>query len=84
MCGKKGEKNKIGWLNILRKTNCNEKHSGIMKRVKWFEKYTEGGNSGEYGRYFVEILLPHSVTNNKPIGNETVLQLESNIYIYVN
>ena len=54
-----------------------------MKRVKWFEKYTEGGNSGEYGRYFVEILLPHSVTNNKPIGNKTVLQLESNIYIYI-
>ena len=54
-----------------------------MKRVKYFEKYDERGITGEYGRYFAEILLPYFETNNKLIGNETKLQLESYIYIYI-
>ena len=79
----KTRKNKNNWLKILRKKNCSEKHSVIMKRVKCFEQYSERGNTGKYRRSFVEILLLHSVTDNKPIGNEPVLQLESNIYIYI-
>ena len=35
-----------------------------MKRVKYFEKYDERGITGEYGRYFAEILLPYFETNN--------------------
>ena len=39
--------------------------------------YMEGGNTGKYGKYFAEISLPHSVTNNRSIGNKFELQLKS-------
>ena len=35
------------------------------------EKYTASANTGEYGRDYAEILLPHSGINNQPIRNGT-------------
>ena len=35
------------------------------------EKYTASANTGEYGRDYAEILLPHSVINNQPIVDGT-------------
>ena len=66
---------------FMKKTKCSGRSSGIFRKITILKIYTEGGITGEYGRYIAEILLPHSVTNDITIGNDTELRLK--IYIYI-